>query len=204
MDPSLDPTGDRLFGVRGVSLAVTAADSLKFFKEHGLFYQEDAAIGGIVDALDQQGLTNRTDSFQFFTGCILGDARIRPLLEPYLSHPNPQVCHTASSDPGHIFAFSIVPTQGDRVVVHMWCAGSRVEFYENSHNRPLKGVLASNGLLEIPEASLKKNGCKTIGVEMEKGGIAILNERSAFQIRNGFTIAYGLGKTPDQGPVRNG
>ncbi|KAK0370662.1 hypothetical protein CLIM01_11975 [Colletotrichum limetticola] len=192
MDEPLTSNGDELFGAKEVSKSVTASTSLEFFKEHGLFYTENAAVGGIVDALDQQGLSSSPDSFQFFSGCIIGDDRIQSILRPYLSHPNPQVCRSFGSDAGHIFAFSLGPTHGDRVVVHMWGAGSRVVFYEGSHKKPLKGVLAANGLLEVPLASLRKNGCEPIDVQMEKGGIAILHYRHAFEIITGFTSAYGL------------
>lgn len=99
------------------------------------------------------------------------EQRIQSILRPYLLHPNPQVCRSFGSDPSHIFAFSLGPTHGDRVVVHMWGAGSRVVFYESSHKKPLKGVLAANGLLEVPLASLRKNGCEPIDVQMEKGGM---------------------------------
>jgi len=65
-------------------------------------------------------------------------------------------------------------------------------------------------LLEIAEASLKRNGCTVIPVQLDKGGMyafsqfgvvipiadktssAILHPRLAFQILEGFTNAYGL------------
>ncbi|OHE90296.1 hypothetical protein CORC01_14406 [Colletotrichum orchidophilum] len=192
MDAPSTSNGEEIFGAKEVSKSVTASASLEFFREHGLFYTENAAVGGIVDALDQQGLSSSPDSFKFFSGCIIGDERIQSILRPYLLHPNPQVCRSFGSDPGHIFAFALGPTHGDRVVVHMWGAGSRVVFYDSSHKKPLKGVLAANGLLEVPLASLRKNGCEPIDVQMDKGGIAILHYRHAFQIKTGFTSAYGL------------
>ncbi|KDN68663.1 hypothetical protein CSUB01_10960 [Colletotrichum sublineola] len=121
--------------------------------------------------------------------------RIRSILRPYLNNPNQQACRPLpfSSDPGHIFAFSVDPNREDRIVIHMWSAGSHVVFYDTSHKKPLCGVLAANGLLEIPLASLRKNDCKPIEVRMDKGGSsAILHYRYAFQIKTGFTNAYGL------------
>ncbi|KND88468.1 hypothetical protein TOPH_06850, partial [Tolypocladium ophioglossoides CBS 100239] len=174
------------------SSVVTDANSLEFFAEHGLLYQEDAPVGGIVATLDQKGLSNNTDGFKFIAEHLLTDSRIRPILKPYLSQDNPQVCSPFSADPGHIFAFSTAPVIGKRIVVYAWGAGSHMEFYANSHIKELKGVRASNGLLEIAEASLKRNGCTAISVRMEKGGIAILHPRHAFRIREGFTNAYGL------------
>jgi hypothetical protein len=62
-----------------------------------------------------------------------------------------------SADPGHIFAFSTAPVIGNRIVVHAWGAGSFIEFYANSHKKDLRGVQASNGLLEIAEAWFMSN-----------------------------------------------
>lgn len=73
MDEPSKSNVDKLFGAKEVSQSVTASASLEFFKEHGLFYTENAAVGGIVDALDQQGLSSSPDSFKFFSGCIIGD-----------------------------------------------------------------------------------------------------------------------------------
>ncbi|KAK2022054.1 hypothetical protein LX32DRAFT_603550 [Colletotrichum zoysiae] len=200
MDEPSRSTTEEIFGASEVTRTVTAINAHEFFQEHGLFYQEDAAIGGIVNALDQQGLSNSPDSFRFFSGCLLGDARIQSILQPYLSQPNSQFCRTFSSDPGHIFAFSLGPTHRDRVIVHMWGAGSQMEFYEDAHKKLLKGVLAANGLFEVPQASTRKNGCRAIKVHIEKGGIAITHYRHPFQIERGLTIAYGLERTPDQCP----
>ena len=80
-----------------------------------------------------------------------------------------------SADPGHIFTFSTAPVIGNRIVVYTLGTGSCIEFYANSHKKDLRGVRASNGLLEIAEASLRKNGCNTIPVQMEKGGMYVLS-----------------------------
>jgi len=195
MDAPADSAGAQLFEEHEISRTVTAADSSSFFEQHGLFYQEDAVIGEKVDSLDRLGLLDRPDSFQHFREHIIGDPRIYSILGPYLDVPNPHGCYSFSSDPGHIFAFTLVST-GDRVVVHMWSAGSSMNFYHNAHTRTLRGVLAANGLMEIPEASLKKNDCIGFNVKMEKGGIAIHHERCAFQIKTGYTTVYGLRRAP--------
>lgn len=57
-----------------VSDAVPASETADSFRERGLFYQEDAAVGAIVDALDAQGLSGTDEGFKFFTGYIFGDA----------------------------------------------------------------------------------------------------------------------------------
>lgn len=100
-----------------------------------------------------------------------------------MRHENPQICLPFSADPGHIFAFSTAPVTGNRIVVFAWSTGSDVEFYENSHKKDLRGVRASNGLLEIAEAPLKKNGCTTIPVRMAKGGMYVAFGLDYFTIR---------------------
>ncbi|OAQ58103.1 hypothetical protein VFPPC_14907 [Pochonia chlamydosporia 170] len=191
MEPS-EPSEGGAWGPHKVSEVVAATDSVGFFKEQGLFYQEDATVGAIVNALDAQGLSGTNEGFKFFTGYLFGDARIRPILEPYLKHPNPQSSSIFSADPGHTFAFSTAPEEAGRVVIQVWSTGSRMEFYEKSHAKKLKGFLSANGLLEITRASLKMNGCDSISVRMDKGGIAILHPKLAFQILEGFTNTYGV------------
>ncbi|KAF5136249.1 hypothetical protein E5D57_000009 [Metarhizium anisopliae] len=177
---------DSLWGAHGVSGLVTSGNASEFFAEYGLYYQENAAIGASLASLDKEGLSNSTQSFKFLSEHFNSDSRIQPILEPYLRHDNPQICLPFSADPGHIFTFSTAPVIGNRIVVYTLGTGSCIEFYANSHKKDLRGVRASNGLLEIAEASLRKNGCNTIPVRMEKGGM------HAFQIREGFTNTYGL------------
>ncbi|EFY88805.1 hypothetical protein MAC_05240 [Metarhizium acridum CQMa 102] len=73
MEPS-EPSEGGVWGQHNVSEAVAVTDSLGFFKEQGLFYQEDATVGAIVNALDAQGLSGTNEGFKFFTGYLVGDA----------------------------------------------------------------------------------------------------------------------------------
>ena len=57
-----------------MSAFVTAQTCQTFFDEHGLFYQEDAAIGNIIEALDKGGLSNDKEAFKFYKGFIEGSA----------------------------------------------------------------------------------------------------------------------------------
>ncbi|OAQ63861.1 hypothetical protein VFPBJ_11300 [Purpureocillium lilacinum] len=153
--------------LHAVSEAVTDTNVHEFFEQHGLYYAEDPAAGEALAALDQNDQFNSTDGF----GVFLDRQCIRLILEPYLDHENPQVCLPFSADPGHIFAFSTAPETTRRVIVYIWGAGSSAEFYAKSHTKELKGVQASNGLLEIAEASLKRNGCSAIRIQLDKGGM---------------------------------
>jgi hypothetical protein len=55
------------------------------------------------------------------------------------------------------------------VVVQLWSLESSMIVYGGSHVLPIKGIIASNGLLEIPYAQLKP--CKSTPVEMKRGGL---------------------------------
>lgn len=62
------------WGLCTVSEAVTDTNMQDFFDQHGLYYQEDAVVGEMFAALDQQGLFNSIDSFKRFSDRLLSDS----------------------------------------------------------------------------------------------------------------------------------
>ncbi|KGQ07754.1 hypothetical protein BBAD15_g6915 [Beauveria bassiana D1-5] len=156
--------------LHGVSSAAVT-DPLAFFGKHGLFYQEDAVIGNLVHTLDEAGKPSSPESFRAMKKHVEENPNIRPILERYLTTDNPKVCLTFGSDIGHIFVFSITPTVADRLVLHTWAPGSHAIFYESSYKKDFQAVQASNGLLEVAEAAVKKGGCNEIAARMDKGGL---------------------------------
>lgn len=64
---------DPLFGENQVSSSVSADDSLKFFEEHGFFYQADSEIGRLVTTLDSKGLADGPDGLKSFNQALLQD-----------------------------------------------------------------------------------------------------------------------------------
>lgn len=79
-------------------------------------------------------------------------------------------------------------TELKAVVVQLWSPQSSMLVYGGSHLLPIRGWVASNGLLEMPYAPLKQ--CKPIEISMEKGGLAIFDSRLAFKSLNGFAIYF--------------
>lgn len=77
MDAPADSAGVQLFESHEVSKSVTASESPSFFRHHGLFYQQDAEVGSIVDAVDRLGLCGSPESFKFFIRYILKEP-VRP------------------------------------------------------------------------------------------------------------------------------
>ncbi|KAK3370960.1 hypothetical protein B0T24DRAFT_303424 [Lasiosphaeria ovina] len=83
------------------------------------------------------------------------------------------------------------PKEEIEQAVSMWSPGTKLELLEGSHIGFLKAVPASNGLFEVPA----KTGSP---VQMDQGGIAILDVRFVFQRKAGFTIVYRLEKTEEK------
>lgn len=101
---------------------------------------------------------------------------VRPIVEPYLSRPDIRLCITLGEDPNHRFVLSLETGQKEHIIVHLWSPGSEVELYHSSHLDPpglpsLKAAQASNGLLELAGAVLKKRKCSPVTVKMEHGGM---------------------------------
>ncbi|OHE90315.1 hypothetical protein CORC01_14388 [Colletotrichum orchidophilum] len=143
----------------------------ELFKKRGVLCMEDENIGKLVQEVDDQGLSTSLESWKFFKDTVHGNPTIRRILEGFLEPPNPHRCHTFGPEPGQVFCFWPQPDQTHRLVLSMWSAGTRLELHEGSHRGPLKAVLASNGLFEVPSASLEKHGIRAIPYDMEKGGM---------------------------------
>ncbi len=64
---------DALFDEDKISSSVSAVDSLRFFQEHGIFYQANAEIGKLVAELDSQGLAWRLDILSRYLPILFED-----------------------------------------------------------------------------------------------------------------------------------
>ncbi|WQF76295.1 hypothetical protein CDEST_01309 [Colletotrichum destructivum] len=174
-------------------------EPFELFKECGVFCLEDENIGKLVQEVDDLGLSTNLESWKFFKDTVHGNSTIRQILEGFLEPPNPHSCHTFGPEPRQVFCFWPQPNQSHRLVLSMWSAGTKLELHEGSHKGPLKAVLASNGLFEVPGASLEKHSIKAVPRDLEKGGILISDVRFAFERKAGFTIAYRMESvTPNQ------
>jgi len=185
---------DRFGSERGTF--VSAADAPKFFDEHGFFYQTNPEIGSLVEDLDDNGLADGSEGLQSFTSTLLHDERLKRILETY--DERAKLWFSLGCDPGHYFASTIDPSQENRLVIYMWSPGTELEFCDCSHMGESKGVRAANGMVEVPVAFLRRKGIKFIRVRMEKGGVALVHPRHAFQSISGFSRAYAIGKTAEK------
>ncbi|KPM39870.1 hypothetical protein AK830_g6704 [Neonectria ditissima] len=162
MASSVSPTGP-LFEEHQVSSSVSADESPRFFKEHGIFYQASDTIGRLVEEV-QPGV----DGLKHFKATLLQDLRAKRILEPFLEKP-PKLYYALASDPGHYFASTTEDNQDHRPVVYMWRAGTELEFFDKSHTES-KGVRAANGMMETPYRFLRNKYGLENKVRMEKGG----------------------------------
>ncbi|EFY84233.1 hypothetical protein MAC_09727 [Metarhizium acridum CQMa 102] len=156
--------------------SISTSNPVKFFEEHGYFYDEDPTIGNLVTQLETRGIAESREGLHAAIPILLANSNVRPILEPYLSRPDVRLCITLGDDPDHPFVFSLDAGQKDFIILHMWSPGSEAELYHGSHLNPpglprLKAARASNGLLEPASAVLKKRNYSPVAIEMKHGGV---------------------------------
>jgi len=170
------------------SLSVT--DIQKAFSEDGILYVEDATIGDRVKEIQMKRFPfESAEGLDFCRMNVLEDIRIRCVLEALLPWSGLGIYEVYRTDANYIYAFMTgLNSELKAVVVQLWSPQSCITVYGGSQSLPIKGFIASNGLLEIPYAPLKQ--CKPINVEMENGGLAIFDARLAFKNVKGFAIYF--------------
>ena len=186
----MSSTASMLLEQDQISSSVSAAESLQFFKEYGIFYQANATIGKLVEELDSQGLAWKSDVLSRYLPIILEDMvcqlyhafksiaycyqRLRRILE-HFDTEHPSLCFYLDSDnPRHYFASTIErnEAQDHRAIIYVWNAKTELEIFPSSHKLPSKGVKAANGLWEVPYPFLTvKKGLKESAVRWEEGGV---------------------------------
>ncbi|KAK3994813.1 hypothetical protein QBC44DRAFT_391084 [Cladorrhinum sp. PSN332] len=182
----------------GVNTAGFKVSLAYVFRWNGVYYLEDGDIGDLVKEVDDEGLSASLESWKRLKAKLLGDAKFQPILELLQNVPDPKICYTFGSDPGHIFCFWPLPDLARLPVVSIWSKKSSAEFYNGSHKGEAKAVPASNGLFEVPRAIVGKNWWEAVVPQMEEGGIAILDARFMFQVKAGFMVTYGFKEGADQ------
>jgi hypothetical protein len=167
-------SSETLFEENKISPAVLAADSLRFFQDHGVFYQANAAIGKLVEELDSQGLAWKSNILSRYLPILIKDPRLREILD-HFDTEHPSLCFYLDSDnPKHYFASTIEENeaQDHRAVIYMWSTKSELEIFVGSHKLPSKGVKAANGLWEVPYPFLTiTKGLKESKARWEEGGV---------------------------------
>ncbi|KAI3528397.1 hypothetical protein CABS02_15127 [Colletotrichum abscissum] len=154
-------------------MATAAANDgmVDIFNDTGSFYFEDEHIGRLVQEVDDLGLSASRESWKFFANMINANPTVRQILQGFLESPNPYSCHTFGPEPLQVFCFWPKPDQSHRLVLSLWSPGTRLVLYQGAHKASLKAVPASNGLFEVPGASLKTHGSKPVPLDMPKGGM---------------------------------
>ncbi|KAI0187151.1 hypothetical protein F4808DRAFT_466440 [Astrocystis sublimbata] len=184
-----------LFEEDRISSSVPAAESLRFFQEHGIFYQANAAVGKLVAEFDSQGLAWKPEVLRMYMPIIVKDPRLREILE-HFDTEHPSLCFYLDSDnPKHYFASTIEENepQDHRALIYVWSAKSRLEIFVGSHKLPSKGVKAANGLWEVPYPFLTiTKGLKESEACLEEGGVMIVHPRFSFGSTSGCTMAYAV------------
>ncbi|KAH8708414.1 hypothetical protein GQ44DRAFT_777187 [Phaeosphaeriaceae sp. PMI808] len=177
------------FSMTSIS-SLSAEDIQNTFSEDAIFYVEDAAVGGRVKEMQVKGFPiESADGLDFCKKNVLDDTRVQRVLEALFPWSGLGIYDLYRVDADHIYAFMTgLNPELKAVVVQLWSPQSSMLVYGGSQLLQIKGFNASNGLLEIPYAPLKK--CKPIEVVMEKGGLAILDARLAFKNVKGFAIYF--------------
>ncbi|KAF4637410.1 hypothetical protein G7Y89_g675 [Cudoniella acicularis] len=173
------------------STTFSVEDARKSILEDGFFCVEDPVVGERVLEIAEKGSPLLSEEgLEFCKLNVLDDERIRSILESTFEWCGLGLYRRFGSDSGHIFSFRRGGMQAGLqvLVVHLWSSGSRVVYHSKSHLHSLNSVQAANGLFEIPLANLGRVG--SIGTELvfENGGLAILDARLAFEIKQGSPI----------------
>ncbi|KAK4132082.1 hypothetical protein BT67DRAFT_444200 [Trichocladium antarcticum] len=124
---------------------------------------------------------------------VLDDVRVRAILESFFEWSGLGLYRTFGRAPEHNFLFmNKATTEMQVVVVQLWSSGSRVRFWGGSQLHALNGIAAANGLLEVPSERLEGLGLQPTEVVLERGGLALLDARLAFNIIEGFAITFAF------------
>ncbi|RBA18548.1 hypothetical protein FPRO05_10841 [Fusarium proliferatum] len=177
-----------LFKSTCISSDITPENALAFYREHGIYYQENATIGSLAKSLGGQALTR--DGMSEFFKLVEKDERAHRIVQPFLAG-SLRFWFTLGADPGKFYASTIDTDQDDKIVIYMWHPATSLEFSHKSHIGANKGAGSSNGLVHIPYSFLKHvKKLEEHLVEMETGGLLIVHPRLAFMVSRGLATGY--------------
>lgn len=167
-------------------------DVRRIFSENAIYHLQDPVVGQRVEDMQKGGmLLESADGLDFCKQNVFDDMRVRHVLEalfPWSGVGIYEAYRQNKTEPGTIYGFMTGLEPLNAVVVQLWSPNSKMVYYEGSHKLPIKGFPLPIGLLEIPYAPLRRAQCEPTPVEMEKGGIVILDARLAFRIERGYAI----------------
>ncbi|KAK4107107.1 hypothetical protein N656DRAFT_720756 [Canariomyces notabilis] len=171
----------------------TAEDARKSILEDGFFLVRDPQIGERVKEMEGKGFPYASEYGLDFCKVNVLDDRVRTILESFFDWSGLGLYRTFGRDPDHNFLFmNRATTEMQVLVVQLWSNGSRVRFWGRSQLHALNGIAAANGLLEVPSGRLEGLGLQPTEVVLERGGLALLDARLAFNIIEGFAITFAF------------
>ncbi|EXA30780.1 hypothetical protein FOCG_16334 [Fusarium oxysporum f. sp. radicis-lycopersici 26381] len=175
-----------LFHETQISSTITLESALDFYREHGIYYQEDAEIGELAATLGREALGPK--GVGNLIPLVLKDQRARNIIDPFLAGKF-KTYYVLGRDKGKFFAHTTDPDEDHRIVIYMWCRGTRLEFAHKSHTKTLEGLGAPNRLLQIPYIQL--HGLNEFRINLDNGGMVIMHPRLAFTVEDTQGTATG-------------
>ncbi|KEY63874.1 hypothetical protein S7711_11546 [Stachybotrys chartarum IBT 7711] len=161
---------DDLFEPNQVSTSITADEALQFLEDHGLFYQEYAEIGQLVDELYRSGRAQSDNAkLGHFKPTLLKDLRLRRILGHYSIELTRFRLPWGS--PGSFYCWDTASRQSasDGLVMYMVRPGSTWICCDRSHNLVVSWEVAEDRTIHIEEKLLEGYAKKE--VRMKEGGV---------------------------------
>ncbi|RKK97108.1 hypothetical protein BFJ68_g14117 [Fusarium oxysporum] len=178
---------DILFSETQISSIITEESALEFYREHGIYYLEDAEIGKLATTSGREALSLKC--MADLIALALKDQRARRIIEPFLTGSF-KIYYVLGRDKGKYYAHTTGPGPEDnRIVIYMWNRGTRLEFAHKSHTRSFEGVGGANRLIQIPYVQL--HGLNEFRINLDLGGMVIMHPRLAFTVEETQGTATG-------------
>ncbi|KAK7421006.1 hypothetical protein QQZ08_010127 [Neonectria magnoliae] len=142
-------------------------------RSEGFVYVEDSALGQEVEKLQKIGFPRRTQvGLKFCRQSVLEDERVQRVLRDFFDAPCLGIYHWYACDPDHTYTF--MKKEGSdppALVIHLFTPGTRILLFEGSQLQTFRTWHASNGMLEVPNAALRKANITATEVVLQHGGL---------------------------------
>ncbi|KAK7177949.1 hypothetical protein PSPO01_15998 [Paraphaeosphaeria sporulosa] len=176
-----------------VSTAFSLDAAVKSISEDGFVDLEDLSAGELVSEMEQKVFALLSlYGLDYCKNNILGNTRIKSILESLLSRCSLGHLLRYTAFPGHIEAFRKGgPEAGLRVlVVQQWAKGSQVVYYGGSHKHDLPTVNGIRQLHETQKTALDGMGCEAIERNFPNGGLVVRDARLYAETKTGYALTY--------------
>ncbi|KAK4118164.1 hypothetical protein N657DRAFT_667302 [Parathielavia appendiculata] len=160
--------------------------------EDGFTVLDDPLVGERITEMAERGFPYFTEYGLDFCKQFAFDERIRSILEAAFEKCSLGHWLRYEEFPGHIECFRRGGRKAGRLVltVHLWAKGSQVAYYAGSHLHDMATSRGRRSLHEIPLSELSRVGSNPKHKEFPDGGLAILDARLGFEIKQGYAITF--------------